>query len=58
MQKKGLAEGCEDVQKQRRAVEGEVQENGSSKVYFALEAKVGPGVEPSWTGFEQRKHRS
>ena len=59
--KKGLAEGCEDLQKQRRAVEGEVQENGGArqecillwKRKLVLESShLGQGLNKGNTGHE------
>ena len=34
--KQGLVEGCEDLQKQRRAVQGEMQENGGARLLCNL----------------------
>ena len=57
--KQGLVEECEDLQKQRRAVESEVQENlwNTSTVHFALGARTGPGVKPPWTELRDGKQR-
>ena len=56
MQKKSLVEGCEDFQTQRRAVNGKTAGEwwSASTVYFALEAKIGPGVKSSHLGQNQR----
>ena len=56
---KHAKEECEDLQKQRRAVEGEVQEHlwNTSTVYFALGARTEPGVKPLWTESQDGKQR-
>ena len=39
------------IQKQRRTMESEMQENGGASLQciLPLKAKTGPGVKPSWT---------
>ena len=52
-------EECEDLQKQRRAVEGEVREIlwSTSTVHFPLGARTSPGVKPPWTELRDGKQR-
>ena len=49
--KQGLVQRCEALQKQRRAVESEVQKDGGTISFASLasEAKIGPGVMSPWT---------